>query len=37
VGRLAGEGIEHVIFSRPTAHQLGAVTMLADVVAQVAH
>lgn len=36
VGRLAGEGIEHVIFSRPTAHQLGAVTMLADVVAQVA-
>ena len=35
VGRLAGMGIEHVIFSRPTAHQPGAVTMLADVVAQV--
>ena len=37
VGRLAGEGIEHVIFSRPTAHHAGAVAMLADVVAQVAH
>jgi F420-dependent oxidoreductase-like protein len=36
VGRLAGEGIDHVIFSRPTAHQFAAVTMLADVVAQVA-
>jgi F420-dependent oxidoreductase-like protein len=36
VGCLAGEGIEHVIFSRPTAHQSDAVTMLADVVAQVA-
>ena len=35
VGRLAGLGIEHVIFSRPTAHQPGAVTMLADVVDQV--
>ena len=34
-GRLAGAGIEHVIFSRPTAHLAGAVTMLADVVAQV--
>lgn len=34
-GRLAGAGIEHVIFSRPTAHQPGAVTMLADVRAQV--
>jgi F420-dependent oxidoreductase-like protein len=37
VGRLAGEGIEHVIFSRPTAHQPDAVTMLANVIAQVAH
>jgi F420-dependent oxidoreductase-like protein len=36
VGRLAGEGIDHVIFSRPAAHQSGAVTMLAEVVAQVA-
>lgn len=36
VGRLAGEGIEHVIFSRPTAHQSEGVTMLADVVTQVA-
>ena len=35
VGRLAGEGIEHVIFSWPTAHQHAAVSMLADVVAQV--
>jgi F420-dependent oxidoreductase-like protein len=35
VGRLADEGIEHVIFSRPTAHLQGGVTMLADVVTQV--
>ena len=34
-GRLAGEGIDHVIFSRPMAHRPGAVEMLADVVAQV--
>lgn len=36
-GRLAGAGIDHVIFSRPMAHQRGAVEMLADVVAQVPH
>jgi len=37
VGRLADEGVEHVIFSLRAAHQPGAVTMLADVLAQVAH
>ena len=37
VGRLAEEGVEHVIFSLKAAHQPGAVTMLADVLAQVAH
>lgn len=36
VGRLGDEGIDHVIFSRPSAHRSGAVSMLADVVAQVA-
>jgi F420-dependent oxidoreductase-like protein len=35
-GRLAEKGVEHVIFSLRAAHQPGAVTMLADVVAQVA-